>query len=51
VKADGTEAVKAYAADVRARTFPGPDEGYKLPDEAAEELALYGGPGRASMSG
>jgi 3-methyl-2-oxobutanoate hydroxymethyltransferase len=50
VKAQSTEAVRAYAADVRARTFPGPDEGYKLPDEAAEELALYGGAPRASMS-
>jgi 3-methyl-2-oxobutanoate hydroxymethyltransferase len=50
VKADSTEAVKAYAADVRARAFPGPDEGYKLPDAAAEELALYGGSPRASMA-
>ncbi len=55
VKADSVEAVKAYAADVRARTFPGPDEGYRLPGDAAEELGLYGGTsrdhgGRASMS-
>jgi 3-methyl-2-oxobutanoate hydroxymethyltransferase len=50
VKADSTEAVKAYAADVRARTFPGPDEGYRLPGDAAEELGLYGRSGSASMS-
>ena len=50
MKADGTDAVKAYAADVRARTFPGPDEGYRLPGDAAEELGLYGASGRASMS-
>jgi 3-methyl-2-oxobutanoate hydroxymethyltransferase len=50
VKADSTDAVKAYAADVRARTFPGPDEGYRLPGDAAEELGLYGSTGRASMS-
>jgi 3-methyl-2-oxobutanoate hydroxymethyltransferase len=50
VKADSTAAVKAYAADVRARTFPGPDEGYRLPGDAAEELGLYGASGRASMS-
>lgn len=50
VKADSVEAVKAYAADVRSRAFPGPDEGYRLPGDAAEELALYGGAGRASMS-
>jgi 3-methyl-2-oxobutanoate hydroxymethyltransferase len=50
VKADSTDAVRAYAADVRARTFPGPDEGYRLPGDAAEELGLYGSSGRASMS-
>jgi 3-methyl-2-oxobutanoate hydroxymethyltransferase len=50
VKATSVDAVKAYAADVRARAFPGPDEGYRLPGDAAEELGLYGGAGRASMS-
>ncbi|HUR78877.1 MAG TPA: 3-methyl-2-oxobutanoate hydroxymethyltransferase [Acidimicrobiales bacterium] len=55
VRADAIEAVKQYASDVRARTFPGPDEGYRLPGDAAEELGLYGastsgGRGRASMS-
>ena len=50
VKAASVDAVTRYAADVRARTFPGPDEGYRLPGDAAEELGLYGGSGRASMS-
>jgi 3-methyl-2-oxobutanoate hydroxymethyltransferase len=50
MKSDGVEAVARYAADVRARTFPGPNEGYRLPGDAAEELGLYGGSGRASMS-
>jgi 3-methyl-2-oxobutanoate hydroxymethyltransferase len=50
VRAESIEAVKQYAADVRARTFPGPDEGYKLGGDAAEELGLYGASGRASMS-
>ena len=50
VKADSVDAVKHYAADVRARTFPGPDEGYRLPGDVAEELHLYGGRGSATMS-
>ncbi len=50
MKSAGVEAVTRYAADVRARTFPGPDEGYRLPGDAAEELGLYGRSGRASMS-
>jgi 3-methyl-2-oxobutanoate hydroxymethyltransferase len=51
VKSDSVRAVSEYAADVRARRFPGPGEGYKLGGEAAEELGLYGGGGgRASMS-
>lgn len=50
VKSHSVDAVKAYAADVRARSFPGPDEGYKLPGDVAEELNLYGGGQRASMS-
>ena len=50
VKADAVNAVAHYAADVRARTFPGPDEGYRLPGDVAEELAVYGGSGRATMS-
>jgi len=50
LKGVATEAVAAFAADVRARRFPGPDEGYRLADGAAEELGLYGGGARASMS-
>ncbi len=50
VKTQSVEAVKAYAADVRARTFPGPDESYRLPGDVAEELNLYGAGQRASMS-
>lgn len=50
VRADSIAAVAQFAADVRARTFPRPDEGYKLPAEAAEELGLHGGSGRATMS-
>lgn len=50
VKADSVSAVAAYAADVRARRFPSPEEGYRLPGDAAEELGLYGGSGRATMS-
>jgi penicillin-binding protein 1A len=50
MKRYSVDAVQEYAADVRARTFPGPDEGYKLPGDVAEELSLYGGGARASMS-
>jgi len=50
VKAASVEAVTQYAADVRARRFPGPDEGYRLAGDEAEALGLYGGSGRASMS-
>jgi 3-methyl-2-oxobutanoate hydroxymethyltransferase len=50
VKADSVNAVARYAEDVRDRSFPGPDEGYKLPGDVAEELNLYGGGRRASMS-
>lgn len=51
MKSDSVEAVKQYAADVRSRSFPGPDEGYRLPGDAAEELGLYGrSASRATMS-
>jgi 3-methyl-2-oxobutanoate hydroxymethyltransferase len=62
LKADGIEAIAAYAADVRSGAFPSEEETYHLPaataaalglaEEAADErdevLALYGG---ATMSG
>jgi 3-methyl-2-oxobutanoate hydroxymethyltransferase len=41
--ADGVAALSAFAADVRAGTFPSPAESYHLSDAAAEALALYGG--------
>ena len=47
LKAAGTEAVAAFADDVRAGHFPGPDEGYHLAEGTAEELGLYGRGGRA----
>ncbi|MFP3901817.1 MAG: 3-methyl-2-oxobutanoate hydroxymethyltransferase [Acidimicrobiia bacterium] len=36
------EALRAYAADVRAGRFPSDDESYHLSPEVAESLALYG---------
>jgi len=42
VKAISVEAMAAFAADVRAGAFPGPDESYHLSAEVAETLGLYG---------
>ena len=42
LKGDAVEALKTYAADVRAGRFPGPDESYHLSAEASEALGLYG---------
>ena len=42
LKADATEAMTAYAADVRARRFPSEEESYHLSGEVAEALGLYG---------
>ncbi len=47
LKDAGIEALRHFAADVRAGTFPGPDESYHLNAEQAEALHLYGG-GRTS---
>jgi len=44
VKAASVEALTSFAADVRAREFPGPDESYHLSAEVAETLGLYGRP-------
>ena len=40
--AAATDAIAAYAADVRAGRFPGDEESYHLSAEVAESLALYG---------
>lgn len=42
LKADGVTALEQYAADVRGRSFPGPDESYAISEQAAEALGLYG---------
>lgn len=42
VKAVSVDAMRAYAADVRAGAFPNRDESYHMADEEAEELHLYG---------
>ena len=39
---DQTTALRAYAADVRAAAFPGPDETYQANDGLTEALGLYG---------
>ncbi|MCZ7529587.1 MAG: 3-methyl-2-oxobutanoate hydroxymethyltransferase [Acidimicrobiia bacterium] len=39
---DGTDAVAAFAADVRAGRFPSAEETYHLADDVAEALGLYG---------
>jgi len=44
LKHDGVAAVRAFAEDVRARRFPGPEESYHLSDGVAEALGLYAGP-------
>jgi 3-methyl-2-oxobutanoate hydroxymethyltransferase len=58
LKADGIEAIAAFAADVRLGAFPSEEETYHLPaataaalglsDEPDEVIGLYGG---ATMSG
>ncbi|MBV8979955.1 MAG: 3-methyl-2-oxobutanoate hydroxymethyltransferase [Acidimicrobiia bacterium] len=42
VKADSVAALSAYAADVRTGRFPSEDESYRLSDDVAEALGLYG---------
>jgi len=42
LKADGVEALGAYAADVRSGRFPSADESYHLAGSVAETLGLYG---------
>ena len=42
LKAASVAAVEAYAADVRGRRFPSPEESYHLSDEVAEALGLDG---------
>ena len=44
VGAASTEALAAYAADVRSRAFPSDAESYHLSDDVAESLSLYGAP-------
>ena len=39
-----TEAMRAFADDVRARRFPADDEAYHLSADVAESLSLYGAP-------
>jgi len=48
LKADGVQAIAAYAADVRTGRFPAPEESYHLSDQVAESLGLYG---RAASAG
>ena len=43
LKADGTEALAAFAADVRTGRFPAAEESYHLSGDVAESLGLYGG--------
>lgn len=42
VKAQSVDAIAAYAADVRTKAFPGPEESYHLAADVAETLGLYG---------
>ena len=42
LKAAGIEGLERFAADVRSGSFPGPDESYALPDDAADALGLSG---------
>ncbi|MGH2684279.1 MAG: 3-methyl-2-oxobutanoate hydroxymethyltransferase, partial [Actinomycetota bacterium] len=42
LKADGVDALAAFADDVRSRRFPNDDESYHLVDEVADALGLYG---------
>lgn len=45
IKEQSVAAIAAYAADVRAKTFPNDDESYHLSDEESEALGLYGSGG------
>jgi 3-methyl-2-oxobutanoate hydroxymethyltransferase len=47
LKQAGTEALAAFAADVRSGRFPADGESYHLTDEVAEALGLYGGATKA----
>jgi 3-methyl-2-oxobutanoate hydroxymethyltransferase len=47
LKVAATEALSAYAADVRAARFPADGESYHLSDDVAEALGLYGGASKA----
>jgi len=47
LKADGVEAITAWAADVRSGAFPSAEESYHLSDEVAEVLGLYAGVAKA----
>ncbi len=42
LKADATDAVRAFADDVRAGRFPSADESYGVSPELGESLGLYG---------
>ncbi|MEA3078115.1 MAG: 3-methyl-2-oxobutanoate hydroxymethyltransferase [Actinomycetota bacterium] len=42
LKQDAVEAMKAYASDVRTGAFPNEHESYRLADDVAELLGLYG---------
>ena len=42
LKADGVDALAAFAGDVRTGRFPADDESYHLADDAASALGLYG---------
>jgi 3-methyl-2-oxobutanoate hydroxymethyltransferase len=42
LRADGVDALRAFAADVRAGAFPSAAESYHVSEAVAEELALYG---------
>jgi 3-methyl-2-oxobutanoate hydroxymethyltransferase len=42
LKADGVNALEAFAADVRSGAFPADEESYHLSGEVAEALSVYG---------
>jgi 3-methyl-2-oxobutanoate hydroxymethyltransferase len=43
LRSDAVDALRAFAEDVRAGTFPNDSETYHVTETVAEELALYGG--------
>ncbi len=47
LKAESTEALSRFAADVRAGRFPSAEESYHLSAEVSEALGLYGSSGAA----